>query len=158
MSGQPSYRDTQLPGIGIVTGLSGGLFISPLSGVPDFIVPLGQVRYNSSVTHHPEFLPVTINNIAAGGCDLMLLDLINDLNEAGIIPTIQTGTSIFGGATYLSLNVVEAHRRDPIAPVFGPKTSITFTVDMTSIFVKDLSRNHLMILNRYSSVNIGREK
>lgn len=100
-TGQPSYRDIQIPGFGIPTGLMGGLFISPMSGVPDFVVPLGQVPYNSSVTKHEEQLPVTINMMAAKGCDLMLFDLIDELHLLGILPRVKTGTSIYGGRTYL---------------------------------------------------------
>lgn len=86
---------------GALMGLNTG-FISPLVGNPDFSIPLGQVPYNSSVTLHEEFFPVSIRMMAAPGCDLMLLDLINDLVDAGIVPNVTVGNSLeTGGAIYL---------------------------------------------------------
>ena len=35
--------------------------ISPFAEVPDFVVPIGQAAYNSSITLHEEFLPVTVD-------------------------------------------------------------------------------------------------
>ncbi|KAF5646088.1 glutamyl-tRNA(Gln) amidotransferase subunit A [Fusarium tjaetaba] len=95
----PAYRSD--PGsflgsdglVGVLLGLNTG-FISPMAGNPDFAVPIGQVKYNSSITKHIEYLPVSIRIMAAEGCDGMLLDLINDLVKAGILPEVQPGNSI----------------------------------------------------------------
>lgn len=34
--------------------LLGGLFVSPITGVADFVVPIGEVAYNSTVTNREE--------------------------------------------------------------------------------------------------------
>ncbi|KAF5533876.1 glutamyl-tRNA(Gln) amidotransferase subunit A [Fusarium phyllophilum] len=73
---------------GVLLGLNMG-FISPMVGNPDFAIPIGQVKYDSSITRHTEHLPVSIRVMAGEGCDGMLLDLINDLVKAGILPQVQ---------------------------------------------------------------------
>lgn len=57
---------------------SAGLFgynIYNFAGVPQLNIPIGQVPYNSSVTNHIEYLPVTVSLNAARGCDYMLWDI-----------------------------------------------------------------------------------
>lgn len=71
--------------------------ISPFTEVPDFVFPIGQASYNSTITLHIEELPVTIDILAAKNCDLVLFDLIQDLTDAGIISVSQTGQTITGG-------------------------------------------------------------
>lgn len=39
-----------------VKGSLGGLFVAPLSGVTDIVVPIGEVTYFSEVTMHEEVL------------------------------------------------------------------------------------------------------
>jgi Asp-tRNA(Asn)/Glu-tRNA(Gln) amidotransferase A subunit family amidase len=57
-------------------GLPGaGVAVSPLSGVPQLVIPLGQVPYQSTVSNITEYLPVTVSLYAAAGCDYMLWDL-----------------------------------------------------------------------------------
>jgi hypothetical protein len=46
---------------------------------------------------HEEALPVTIDIIAAKGCDLMIAQLAQDLVRAGIISVPLTGGTIYGG-------------------------------------------------------------
>ncbi|KAL9113349.1 MAG: hypothetical protein Q9227_002390 [Pyrenula ochraceoflavens] len=71
--------------------------ISPISGVPDSVFPLGQATFFSNITNHDEYLPVTVDVIAATGCDGMIAQLAQDLQNAGILPSIQTGQTIQGG-------------------------------------------------------------
>ncbi|GKU16287.1 unnamed protein product, partial [Fusarium langsethiae] len=86
---QPAYRFTSGETIG-TQGLAGVLlgfndgFISPMAGNPDFVVPLGEILYNSTVTAKEEKMPVSLRMMAAKGCDNMLLSLINDLADEGI--------------------------------------------------------------------------
>ncbi|KAF9775595.1 hypothetical protein IL306_006277 [Fusarium sp. DS 682] len=86
--------------VGVLLGLNTG-FISPMAGIPDFSIPIGQVEYYSKVTRHVEYLPVSIRIMAAEECDGMLLDLINDLVKVGILPKVQPGNSIKGGKVYI---------------------------------------------------------
>ncbi len=52
-------------------GFSSGR-ISPLSEAPDFVYPLGQVSSRSTITNHSEAFPVTVDIMAAKGCDGLL--------------------------------------------------------------------------------------
>ncbi|KXJ93611.1 amidase signature domain-containing protein [Microdochium bolleyi] len=105
---QPAYRSTYSASVistpegipGVLLGLNTG-FISPMAGNPDFVVPVGQVVYKSTITQHEELLPVSVRIMAARGCDLMLLDLINELVDAGIIPQVKTGSTLQGGPIYV---------------------------------------------------------
>lgn len=101
VQGEPSYRYTQSGNLPLVSGLLGGLFIAPFAEVTDVVIPIGQVAYFSNVTLQEEYLPVTLNIMAAKGCDLMVLDLVNDLYREGLLSLVETGSSIFGGPTYL---------------------------------------------------------
>ncbi len=40
--------------------------------VPDVVVPVGQASYQSTITNHTEVLPVTVDLMAAKGCDGMV--------------------------------------------------------------------------------------
>ncbi|RKL23362.1 hypothetical protein BFJ70_g12981 [Fusarium oxysporum] len=55
--------------VGVLLGLNIG-FISPMAGNPDFSIPIGQVKYDSSITRHVEYLPISIRIMAAEGCDV----------------------------------------------------------------------------------------
>lgn len=57
----------------------GGVYVAPFSGVPQLVVPLGQVPYTSTITNTTEYLPVTVSMFAAHGCDYMLYDLAAEL-------------------------------------------------------------------------------
>lgn len=75
--------------------------VSGCSEVPDFVIPIGEAPYNSTITHHVEYLPVTVDFMAAKGCDGMLFSLIKDLYEAGIIKTALAGQSGMTGGDIL---------------------------------------------------------
>lgn len=44
--------------------------------VPDVVVPVGQASYESTVTNHTEVLPVTVDLMAAKGCDGMVSSFV----------------------------------------------------------------------------------
>lgn len=60
-------------------------------------VLVGQANYFANTTMHTEALPVTVDIIAAKGCDLMIAQLAQDLVTAGIISVPLTGGTIYGG-------------------------------------------------------------
>jgi Asp-tRNA(Asn)/Glu-tRNA(Gln) amidotransferase A subunit family amidase len=103
---QPAYRFTYgetfgTEGLaGVLLGFNDG-FISPMAGNPDFVVPLGEISYCSTVTTKEEKMPVSLRMMAARGCDSMLLSLINGLVDDGIIPIPKAGNSLDGGRIYL---------------------------------------------------------
>ncbi|TCD63124.1 hypothetical protein EIP91_005996 [Steccherinum ochraceum] len=62
---------------------------------PDFVVPVGEVAYNSTVTNTTEFLPVTLSVVASKNCDLMLFNMFSALQDAGILNPVMTGARMF---------------------------------------------------------------
>jgi hypothetical protein len=69
--------------------------ISPFSGVPDFVFPLGQAPVHSNVSGVEEMWPVSIGVMAAKGCDAMLGRLAVRLVKEGILRVPQTGREAF---------------------------------------------------------------
>ena len=59
--------------------------------------PVGQAAYNSTITMHEEFLPVTVDILAAKGCDGLIFSLVQDLVKAGIVKVPLTGQTTMGG-------------------------------------------------------------
>ncbi|RMZ90247.1 hypothetical protein DV736_g2527, partial [Chaetothyriales sp. CBS 134916] len=51
------------------------LFLSPIIGGPECVIPIAQVSYASRVTQRVELLPMGISMLAAPGTDIQLLDL-----------------------------------------------------------------------------------
>lgn len=102
-----SYRNVYLSEPGIPFGF-GAPRISIMSEVPDFVVPIGEAPYTSTVTGHVENLPVTANLMAAKGCDGMLFSLIGDLYKAGILKQSLPGRSgVTGGEILLRRGMLE---------------------------------------------------
>ncbi|KAI0161336.1 amidase signature domain-containing protein [Xylariaceae sp. FL1272] len=99
VSGTPSYRDnypTQSPEQAGVSFVWNQYSISQLGGVPEVVLPLGQVNYTSRITGTTKYLPVAVSINAAAGCDFMLYSLVEKLAKEGIIPdSVKTGPSLF---------------------------------------------------------------
>ncbi|KAJ5319791.1 hypothetical protein N7508_000074 [Penicillium antarcticum] len=75
-------------------GFSNGR-IAVLAGTPDMVVPVGEVAYNSTISLKEEYMPVTMSFGAARGCDFMLVNLIEDLQKAGIVRPVSTGSMMY---------------------------------------------------------------
>lgn len=71
--------------------------IAVYAGVPDLVVPVGEIPYNSTVSLKTEAMPVTMSFVAAKGCDLMLANLIEDMEKAGDITPVRTGPRMYPG-------------------------------------------------------------
>jgi hypothetical protein len=96
-SGSTVYRNVYLSDPTPPYGF-GEWSVSGFSECPDFVVPIGEAPYNSTITQHVEYLPVTVDFMAAKGCDGMLFSFIQDLHKAGLIKTALPGRSgITGG-------------------------------------------------------------
>lgn len=65
--------------------------------MPDSVFPIGEAPFYSNITNHEEYLPVTIDILAAKGCDGLIVKLAQDLVAAGILPVPETGGTIDGG-------------------------------------------------------------
>ncbi|KAF5526826.1 hypothetical protein CGCA056_v001722 [Colletotrichum aenigma] len=92
-------RQEQLP---VGNGLQGSGFAHHYrKTVPDLVIPIGQTPYNSSITKHVENLPVTVNLIAAAGCENMLLSLVTELAGASLLAPAAVGASSVDGGEIL---------------------------------------------------------
>jgi hypothetical protein len=70
--------------------------MSVLAALPGYTIPIGERTYFSRATERNETLPITIGMVAAAGCDHMLMDLVAELADAGIISgDVKTGTSMY---------------------------------------------------------------
>lgn len=107
-SGSPTtYRNRYLSTPTVPFGFSNSR-ISIMAEVPDFVVPVGEAPYKSTVTGHVEYLPVMANFLAAKGCDGMLFSLIEDLYKAGILKESLAGRSgMTGGEILLRRELLE---------------------------------------------------
>ncbi|KAJ6150601.1 hypothetical protein N7471_001800 [Penicillium samsonianum] len=93
--GQTQYRNAYFdapsaPPMGFTDGR-----VAILAGTPDLVVPVGEVPYYSTISLKTEFMPVTMSFGAARGCDLMLVNLIEDLERAGILKPVSTGPMMY---------------------------------------------------------------
>jgi Asp-tRNA(Asn)/Glu-tRNA(Gln) amidotransferase A subunit family amidase len=69
--------------------------ISQLGGVPEVVIPLGSLPFESPVTGTIKQSPVAVSLLAGYGCDFMLYDLVVALAEEGIIPaSVKTGANM----------------------------------------------------------------
>jgi hypothetical protein len=106
-TGGTTYRNTYWDEPGVPFGF-GNSRISVMAENPDFVVPLGEAPYNSTITGHVEYLPVTANLMVAKGCDGMLFSLIGDLYEAEILKESKVGQSgVSGGEILLRRGMLE---------------------------------------------------
>ena len=95
-----NYRNQYSGPPGVPIGFSTGR-ISPFWGGPDFVLPLGQAAYFSNITLHEEYLPVTVDILAARGCDGMIFGLVQDLVKEGVLKTSVAGYSDVDGGEIL---------------------------------------------------------
>jgi len=55
------------------------------AGVPEIVIPIGQIKYMSPYTLREEWQPVTVAFAVAKGCDLQLFELVERLEGAGLV-------------------------------------------------------------------------
>ncbi|KAK1525566.1 hypothetical protein CABS01_00655 [Colletotrichum abscissum] len=107
-SGRASLRNryptttTPTPPLGFSNGR-----LSVFSGAPDHVFPLGEVGSVSSVTNVTEMLPVTVDVMAARGCDGLIVRLAQDLVGAGILKVPLAGGTLAGGEVLMRRDVEE---------------------------------------------------
>ncbi|KAM7189319.1 amidase signature domain protein [Rhypophila sp. PSN 637] len=91
----PNYRDEVVESPGQQSALD-QLFLSPILGAPDVMVPLGDVPYESKITGRTEYLPVLVNLVGAPGSDIGLLDVVeNVMRDSKRDMVISTGSRMF---------------------------------------------------------------
>jgi hypothetical protein len=97
---RPVYRNTYWDAPGMPFGFSDSR-ISVMAEVPNFAVPLREAPYNSTITGHMEYLPVTANLMVAKGFDSMLFSLIEDSYKVSILKESRPGQSVVNGGDVL---------------------------------------------------------
>lgn len=94
-AGEPSYRDEYLtPQTSPPIGMSDSR-VAVIAGAPEIVVPIGEVPYNSTKSLQTEYLPVSMALRMARGCDYVLANLVGELEEAGILRPVATGSRLF---------------------------------------------------------------
>ena len=69
--------------------------LSYCSGCPDYTVPISEVSYHSRVTDHEEWLPISLSMLGRPGVDVILLGLLRELEEGGILRSPAVGVRMF---------------------------------------------------------------
>ncbi|KAL5343542.1 amidase signature enzyme [Aspergillus crustosus] len=93
--GAPNYRDQYLgPPTPPYWGMADAN-IAVFAGLPDLVVPIGEVPYNSTKSGRTEHLPVTMSLVAARGCDLMVASLVRKMDAQGILKSVAAGPMLF---------------------------------------------------------------
>ena len=92
---EPNYRDTPPKAPAIQEGFE-SLFLTPILGAPDIVVPIGQVPYESKVSGRTEYLPVCVDLVGAPGMDTALIRTAQGcLESAGRETCVRTGETMF---------------------------------------------------------------
>lgn len=64
-------------------------------GVPEVVIPIGQVPYWSNFTLQTEYRPLAAAFQAARGCDAVLFKFVEELTSAGLVSEVKTGRLAF---------------------------------------------------------------
>ncbi|KAJ3541338.1 hypothetical protein NM208_g4657 [Fusarium decemcellulare] len=92
---EPNYRDELSPSPEKQSALD-QLFLPPILGSPDIVIPIGDVSHRSKISHRDEFLPVVVNLVGAPGRDFQLLQAVENIMEVSSRPTVvSTGPRMF---------------------------------------------------------------
>lgn len=92
---EPTYRDITPSPTSPPTGFD-QLFVSPILGAPDMVVPIGKMQYLSRITEVEEMLPIAVNLVSPPGTDSALIDVIlRCLRQAKRPTSVSTGCKLF---------------------------------------------------------------
>ncbi|ORY05822.1 hypothetical protein BCR34DRAFT_590796 [Clohesyomyces aquaticus] len=80
--------------VGVVTRYYNGVFAN-LAGIPEIVVPIGQIRFWSPYSERWEWQPVTVAFEAARGCDLQLFELVERLEGLGLLRETLPGKVVY---------------------------------------------------------------
>ncbi|KAL3449918.1 amidase signature domain-containing protein [Aspergillus insuetus] len=93
--GTPDYRDEYVgPPSPPYWGMSDSN-LAVFAGLPDLVVPIGEIPYNSTKSGKTEYLPVTMSIVAARGCDLMVASMVREMEALGILKPVAAGTMLY---------------------------------------------------------------
>lgn len=86
----PGYEKITPTDPGVAAYYWNGVFVN-YAGIPEIVVPIGQIRYYSRYTEREEWMPVTVAFAAAKGCDLKLFELVEKLADLGMVKETLAG-------------------------------------------------------------------
>jgi Asp-tRNA(Asn)/Glu-tRNA(Gln) amidotransferase A subunit family amidase len=75
---------------GVVSYYYNGVWAN-YAGIPEIVVPIGQIKYRSPYTLREEWQPVTVAFAAAKGCDVQLFELVDRLAGLGLLKETLAG-------------------------------------------------------------------
>ncbi|GAB7365316.1 hypothetical protein MBLNU230_g6397t1 [Neophaeotheca triangularis] len=95
-TGEPEYRNTiySPPNVSSWTSFT-PYYFSVQSQGPEVTLPIGEISFRSDISNVEEKLPVAIDVLAHRNCDLMLLDLVKALGDAGVLREVNTGMTLW---------------------------------------------------------------
>ncbi|KAI1052953.1 hypothetical protein LB506_010060 [Fusarium annulatum] len=92
---RPVYRDEKLESPETQSPCD-QLFLPPILGSPDVVIPIGETPYHSKISNRTEYLPVLANLVAAPGRDHELLKAVDTILErSGRSQMVYTGSRTF---------------------------------------------------------------
>lgn len=92
---QPNYRDEPSPSPEEQSATD-ELFLPPILGAPDVVVPVGEWEYESRVTGKNEYLPVMVDVMGAPGKDYELLEAVEMvMRRSGRVMEVAAGERMF---------------------------------------------------------------
>ncbi|KAF4450024.1 Amidase signature domain protein [Fusarium austroafricanum] len=92
---EPVYRDEILASPEKQSALD-QLFVPPILGAPDIVIPIGEIPYHSRISDQTEFLPVVANLVGAPKRDLQLLQVVESiLKKSARAESVLTGRRMF---------------------------------------------------------------
>ena len=93
--GAPNYRDHP-PYKPVIQNGFDPLFLSPILGCPDLVIPIAQIPYKSRISGQIEHLPICVNVLGIPGRDSDLLNTVQAVLQASGRPcAVQTGSKMF---------------------------------------------------------------
>jgi Asp-tRNA(Asn)/Glu-tRNA(Gln) amidotransferase A subunit family amidase len=93
--GKPNYRDRPPEKPTVQNGFE-SLFLSPILGCPDLVIPIAQMDYESKVSGRTERLPICVNVLGIPGGDPDLINVArNALQASGRPCAVRTGSEMF---------------------------------------------------------------
>lgn len=93
--GIPNYRDHPLYRSAVQNGLD-PLFLSPILGCPDLVVPIAHMKYKSRVSGRTEKLPICVNLLRVPVRDVELINAVQAAIQASDRPyAVRAGPEIF---------------------------------------------------------------
>ena len=93
--GVPIYRDHPPNKPTVQSGFD-LLFLSPILGCPDLVVPIAQMKYESRISGRAEQLPICVNLLGVPGRDVDLINVVQAALQASARSSaVRAGSEMF---------------------------------------------------------------